>query len=106
MSHFLVADRKTEYDEKMARRAAKQEATGKKLGGKPPKAPEAGPRDHDQINPTDEESRIMPVAGGGFDQAYNAQEAVDAGTMLVIATGVTQATNDNYPGVSKSHAGW
>ncbi len=85
---------KAEYDEKMARRAVKQEATGKKLGGKPPKAPEAGPRDHDQINLTDEESRIMPVAGGGFDQAYNAQAAVDAGTMLVIATGVTQATND------------
>jgi transposase len=85
---------KAEYDEKMARRAAKQEATGKKLGGKPPKAPVAGPRDSDQINLTDEESRIMPVAGGGFDQAYNAQAAVDAGTMLVIGTGVTQATND------------
>jgi transposase len=30
---------KAEYDEKLARRAAKEEATGKKLGGKPPKAP-------------------------------------------------------------------
>jgi hypothetical protein len=29
----------------------------------------------DQINLTDEESRIMPVAGGGFEQCYNAQQA-------------------------------
>ena len=85
---------KAEYDEKMARRAAREEATGKKSGGKPPKAPTPGPRDHDQINLTDEESRIMPVAGGGFEQAYNAQAGVDAATMLVVAVGVTQAPND------------
>jgi hypothetical protein len=42
---------------------------------------------------TDEESRIMPTAGG-FEQAYNAQAAVDVDTMLVIATGVTQQPND------------
>lgn len=78
----------------MARRAAKEKDSGKKPGGKPPKAPEPGPRDSDQINLTDEQSRIMPVAGGGFEQAYNAQAGVDAGTMLVIATRVTQAPND------------
>jgi transposase len=83
-----------EYDEKMARRAAKEAETGKKPGGKLPKAPEPGAKDSDQINLTDEESRIMPVAGGGFEQAYNAQATVDAPTMLVIATGVTQAPND------------
>ena len=85
---------KAEYDEKMARRAAKEAETGKKSGGKLPKAPEPGPKATDQINLTDEESRIMPVAGGGFEQAYNAQAAVDATTMLVIGTGVTQAPND------------
>jgi transposase len=85
---------KAEYDEKMARRAAKQEASGKKPGGKPPKAPEPGAQGSDQINLTDEESRIMRVAGGGFEQAYNAQAAADAATMLVVATGVTQAPND------------
>ena len=85
---------KAEYDEKMARRTAREEATGKKVGGQPPKAPEPGARDSDQINLTDEESRIMPVAGGGFEQAYNAQAAVDPATMLVVANGVTQATND------------
>ena len=85
---------KAEYDQKMARRAAKEKDNGKKPGGKPPKAPEPGPKASDQINLTDEESRIMPVAGGGFEQAYNAQAGVDADTMLVIATGVTQAPND------------
>jgi transposase len=85
---------KAEYDEKMARRAAKEKDSGKKPTGKPPKAPEPGPKDSDQINLTDEESRIMPVAGGGFEQAYNAQAAVDAATMLVVATRVTQAPND------------
>ena len=88
------AREKAEYEEKMARRAARENETGKKPGGKPPKAPEPGPRPDDQINLTDEESRIMPVAGGGFEQAYNAQAAVDALTMLVVATGVTQAPND------------
>lgn len=88
------AREKAEYDEKMARRATIETDTGKKPGGKPPKAPEPGPKDSDQINLTDEESRIMPVAGGGFEQCYNAQAAVDTTTMLVVATGVTQAPND------------
>ena len=78
----------------MARRAAKEKATGKKIGGKPPKAPEAGPKSSDQINLTDEESRIMPVSGGGFEQAYNAQASADVATLLVVATHVTQAAND------------
>ena len=85
---------KVEFDEKMAGRAVKEKATGKKLSGKVPKEPEPGPRDTDQINLTDEESRIMPVAGGGFEQCYNAQAAVDASTMLIIGTGLTQAPND------------
>ena len=36
----------------------------------------------------------MPVAGGGFDQCYNAQAAVAAGSMLVVAADVVQAPND------------
>ena len=88
------AREKADYEQKMARRAATEQDTGKKPGGKPPQPPVAGARDEDQINLTDEESRIMPVAGGGFEQAYNAQAAVDAPTMLVVATGVTQAPND------------
>lgn len=36
----------------------------------------------------------MPVAGSGFEQCYNSQTAVDADTLLVVATGLTQAAND------------
>ena len=36
----------------------------------------------------------MPVPGGGFEQAYNAQAAVDIDSLLVVATALTQATND------------
>ena len=53
-----------------------------------------GPLPTDQINLTDEESRIMPVAGGGFEQCYNAQAVVAADSLLVIAADVVQAPND------------
>ena len=36
----------------------------------------------------------MPVAGGGFEQCYNAQAVVAAGSLLVVATDVVQAAND------------
>jgi len=51
-------------------------------------------RPTDQINLTDEESRIMPVSGGGFEQCYNAQAVVATGSLLVIASTVVQAPND------------
>lgn len=60
---------KAEYEEKPAKREAKQAATGKKPGGKAPQPPVEGPKPSDQINLTDEVSRVMPVAGGGFDYA-------------------------------------
>jgi hypothetical protein len=36
----------------------------------------------------------MPVAGGGFEQCYNAQAVVTAGSLPVLATDVVQAPND------------
>ena len=83
-----------EHEAKMAARAAKTAATGKKPGGRPPQPPTEGPLPSDQVNLTDENSRIMPVAGGGFDQCYNAQAAVAVGSLLVVATDVVQAPND------------
>lgn len=83
-----------EYEAKLARREQKAKESGKKPGGKPPKPPTAGPKAQDQLNLTDGESRIMPVAGGGFEQAYNAQAAVDTSSMLVVSLDVTQACND------------
>jgi len=81
-----------DYQEKLARREAVR-SSGKNPRGKEPKAPESGPKAKDQINLTDEESRIMPSADG-FVQGYNAQAAVDVDSMLVIATTLTQQTND------------
>ena len=75
---------------KMAQRDAKAKQAGRKPGGKPPKPPAPGIQSTDQIN----ESRIMPVSGGGFEQAYNTQAAVDTDSLLVVAEAVTQATND------------
>jgi transposase len=83
-----------DHDAKMAARQAKTKATGKKPGGFAPQPPSPGALPTDQINLTDEESRIMPVAGGGFDQCYNAQAAVAAGSLLVVATNVVQAPTD------------
>ena len=83
-----------EHEAKMAARAGKTAATGKKPGGRAPQPPTEGPLPGDQVNLTDEESRIMPVAGGGFEQCYNAQAAVAAGSLLVVAVDVVQAPND------------
>ena len=79
---------------KLAERAAKEQARGRKLGGKPPQAPTPGPRPDDQVNFTDGDSRIMPVSGGGFEQAYNAQATVDQGTLLIVGAHLTQNAND------------
>ncbi len=82
------------YEEKRTKREARAKKTGKKPRGKPPKPPTAGPRGKDQVNLTDEESRIMPTSGGGFEQAYNAQAGVDVETHLIVEQHVTQHTND------------
>ena len=88
------AREQAEYEAKLAVRDAKTKATGKKPGGKPPAPPAEGPLPTDQINLTDEVSRIMPVAGGGFEQCYNAQAVVAADSLLVVAVDVVQAPND------------
>lgn len=83
-----------EHAAKMAAREEKARATGKKPKGPPPAPPTPGPTSTDQVNLTDEESRIMRVAGGSFEQSYNAQAVVAAESMLVVAQDVAQDTND------------
>ncbi|MBV6417038.1 MAG: IS1182 family transposase ISThsp16 [Steroidobacteraceae bacterium] len=83
-----------EYQAKLATRAEQERLTGKKSGGRPPEPPTGGVRESDQINLTDEDSRIMKVAGGGFEQCYNAQAVVATDSLLVVANAVTQAAND------------
>ena len=88
------ARERAEYEARVAEREAKAAQTGKKPGGRAPKPPVEGPLGTDQVNLTDEESRIMPVADGGFEQCYNAQAVVAADSLLVIAVDVVQAPND------------
>jgi transposase len=83
-----------EHQSKLAARAEQEKQTGKKPRGRPPEPPTGGVQDKEQLNLTDEDSRIMKVAGGGFDQCYNAQAVVAAGSMIIVATDVTQAAND------------
>jgi hypothetical protein len=97
------AQEMAEYRAKLAAREAKAAATGKKPGCRPP-SPVEGPQPKDQINLTDEGSRIMPVAGGGFEQCYNAQAVVATDSLLVIAPDVVQAPNCSTAAASRSHS--
>lgn len=87
------AAEKAAYDQKVAERA-ERERSGKKPRKPDPKQPELLPTDKDQVNLTDQESRIMPASGGAFEQAYNAQAAVDTGSLLIVSSHVSQETND------------
>ena len=81
------------YQEKLIARQAKEQSTGKKPRGKPTQPPKGGPRDQDQYNFTDPESRIMKVRGG-FEQSYNAQAAVEVTKMLIVGQHITDQAND------------
>jgi hypothetical protein len=54
-----------EYQVKLAAREVKAEAPSEKPAGRPLQPPVEAALPTDQINLTDEDSRIMPVAGGG-----------------------------------------
>jgi hypothetical protein len=56
-------------------------------------AKETKPKEKDQYNFTDPESRIMKGADG-FVQAYNAQAAVEPDLQWIVGQTVTQAAND------------
>ena len=86
---------KAEYDNKIREREAKAQKCKRKHGGKTPKPPEAGPRDKDQYNFTDSESRMMKNStNDGFDQHYNVQAAVEQDSMLIVATSLSNHPND------------
>ena len=88
------AKEQQDYEAKLAARKAKEEQTGKKPRGRSPTPPEPGPKNKDQVNLTDTESRIMPSPAGGFEQAYNGQAAVDIDSMLIVENHITQQSND------------
>jgi transposase len=86
---------KAEYEAKMQAREEKAAKKGGKPPGRPPNPPTPGPRDKDQYNFTDPESRIMKnAANSGFDQHYNTQVVVDHDSRLVVGNWLCNHTND------------
>lgn len=86
---------KAEYEAKQQEREEKAAQKGQKPRGKPPQPPTPGPRDKDQYNFTDPESRIMKNANNsGFDQHYNVQVVVDHDSRLVVGNWLCNHTND------------
>jgi transposase len=84
---------KAAYDAKMQEREEKAKRTGRKPGGRSPNPPTPGPREKDQYNFTDPDSRIMKNSNNkGFDQHYNVQVAVDQESMLIVGN-----TLSNHP---------
>jgi len=82
-----------EYEEKLKKRQEKEAKTGKKVRGHALRPPQAGPQDKDQVNFTDEESRIV-LSSEGFVRAYNEQAAVDIDSYLIVENHLTQQSND------------
>ena len=84
------------YEARLREREAKAQREGKPPRGPGPQPPMPGPRDTDQYNFTDPESRIMKNSGnGGFDQHYNAQVAVDQASLLIVAHSVSNHPTDH-----------
>jgi len=89
----MAAAKQAEHQAKVAARQAARDA-GKKPRGPEPQAPSEEPEPKAQYNFTDPESRIMKAGNGQhFEQAYNAQAAVDE-AMLIVGQRVSASPND------------
>src|SRR2546426_32533 len=83
------------YEAKRHAREEKARQQGRKPRGPTPTPPQPGPRDKDQYNFTDPESRIMKNStNDGFDQHYNAQVATDHDSLLIVAYSLSNHAND------------
>jgi transposase len=86
-----------EYAAKMGEREDQHKRTGKKPRGKPPAPPTPGPKDKDQFNFTDPDSRIMKNSRDeGFGQHYNAQAAVDQDALFIVGCSLSNHPNDQH----------
>ena len=92
-AHARAAAEMAEYQARLEQRA-KEIESGRKPRGPAPQAPSAEPKPADQHNFTDPESRIMKAGNGQhFEQAYNAQAAVNE-VMLIVGQRGSDAPND------------
>jgi transposase len=90
------AAEQAEYEAKLAQREERERTTGRRPGGRPPTPPTTGPRDGDQYNFSDPESRIMKSSThAGFEQDYNAQIAVDQESLLIVGCALSNHPNDS-----------
>jgi len=83
---------RADYEQKLAER----EKRAGKSKGKKPKPPQETPDDHEQINLTDPDSRLMRKSKReAYTQSYNAQAVVDAeGSQLVLGGHVSRCASD------------
>jgi transposase len=89
------AAEQAEFEAKQREREAKAQRSGRKPPGRPPTPPSPEPQDKDQYNFTDPESRIMKSSSSaGFEQAYNAQVAVDQNNFFIVACSLSNHPND------------
>ncbi len=90
----LETEAKQEAVRVAKRREEREKELGRKLGGKQPRALSGEPEDKAQSNFTDPESRIMKTKDG-YEQAYNCQAGVEAGSQVIVCHGVTAKQNDH-----------
>lgn len=86
----------SEHQQRLAERAAAEEAAGVKLRGRKPVHPRqkknAKPA---RVNTTDPESRMMPQRRGGYVQGWNAQAVVNE-DQVILAAEITTDTGDAH----------
>jgi hypothetical protein len=86
---------RAEYEAKIREHETQAKGQGRRPGGKPPQPPAPGPRDKDQYNFTDPDSRIMKNStDDGFNQHYNAQVGVDQASLLIVGQSLSNHPND------------
>jgi len=94
-----IQEAKRELEERKREEAERQQAEDqeREKKGKPPKRggkkKSSTPKPKDQINFTDSDSRMMK-SGNGYEQAFNAQIAIDNEVQLIVAAEVTQEPSD------------
>jgi len=95
------------YDEKVAQRAEQERATGCRPRGRAPTPPTPAPRAKDQYNFTDPDARIMKnPTDQGFDQDYNAQIAVEQGSLFIVGHALSNHPNDTHEAEPYPHRGF
>ena len=88
-----LARRETRLQKIRQAKKALEERAREAAQDQPEPTEKAAPKDKDQYNFTDPESRIMK-SGDGFVQGYNVQIAVEGEFQLIVGHAVTQAAND------------